>query len=195
MVTLSIYFLLTNPAYYHRLRSELTAAFPDPTHPLSTSTLADLPFLEGVLNETLRLTGHYFIPRIVPPGGIVIDGQHIPEGTIFALANRSQQTSPENFSPDPEVRAWSVLAFSSDCSITTVPAGFSTRTLAPCRARSRRQSEQNDAWVVLLRSVTSLQSSPAEELMFLVCRPTLLYRKTVRLHADEDGIGAPDARV
>ena len=109
MVTFSMYFLLTNPAYYHCLRGELAAAFPDPNHLLSMSKLADLPFLEGVLNETLRLTGHYFIPRVVPRGGIVIDGKYIPEGTIFALANRSQQISPENFSPNPEVRPRSVL--------------------------------------------------------------------------------------
>ncbi|KAI1783613.1 cytochrome P450 [Ganoderma leucocontextum] len=101
-LTFAIYFLLTNPEYYDRLRKELDGAFPDPTCSLSLKKLADLVFLDGVINETLRLAPFpSFHPRIVPRGGAVVDGKCIPEGTVFALAAHSQQIGPANFSPFP----------------------------------------------------------------------------------------------
>ena len=100
-----MYFLLSNPESYHRLRKELDGAFPDTTSgaALSPKTLAELAFLNGVIKETLRLASPYFNPRIVPSGGSVVDGEYIPEGTVVALAAHSQQTSPDNFFPSPQV--------------------------------------------------------------------------------------------
>nr|VWP01008.1 Cytochrome P450 monooxygenase AKT7 (EC (AK-toxin biosynthesis protein 7) [Ganoderma boninense] len=102
MATFAIYFLLSNPECYRRLRTELDQAFPDPVSSLSLNVLASLVFLNGVINETLRLApSPYFHPCVVPPGGWVVDGKHIPEGTIFAIASYSQHISPENFWPSP----------------------------------------------------------------------------------------------
>ncbi|KAM5544703.1 hypothetical protein V8D89_001601 [Ganoderma adspersum] len=101
-VTLAIYFLLSTPEYYHRLRKELGEAFPDPASPLSLNTLAELELLDAVINETLRLASPYFNPRIIPHGGSVVDGKYIPGGTIVALAAHSQQVSPDNFYPSPQ---------------------------------------------------------------------------------------------
>ena len=103
-VTLAIYFLLSTPQYYHRLRRELDEAFPDPNSRLSLKMLAELEFLDAAINETLRLASPYFNPRIIPRGGSVVDGNYIPGGTIVALAAYSQQVSPENFYPSPQVR-------------------------------------------------------------------------------------------
>ena len=41
-VTLTIYFLLSNPEYYRSLKKELEGAFPDATSPLSLNMLAEL---------------------------------------------------------------------------------------------------------------------------------------------------------
>ncbi|KAI0759678.1 cytochrome P450 [Trametes elegans] len=97
----AVYFLMANPDYYGRLRAELDRAFPDPVGELPMPVLTVLPFLNGVINETLRLTSPYYLPREVPPGGIVVEGKFIPEGTDVALAAYSQQVSPENFYPAP----------------------------------------------------------------------------------------------
>ena len=67
--------------------------------------LASLPILNGVINETLRLYSSDFNGRIVPDGGMVIDGKFLPRGTIAALAARAIQMSPEHFFPAPEVRS------------------------------------------------------------------------------------------
>ena len=114
-VTLAIYFLLSTPQYYNRLRRELDKAFPDPTSPLPLKTLAELDFLDAVINETLRLASPYFNPRIIPRGGSVIDGNYIPGGTIVALAAHSQQVSPDNFYPSSQVRTSRLPRSSRTC--------------------------------------------------------------------------------
>ncbi|PIL32218.1 cytochrome P450 [Ganoderma sinense ZZ0214-1] len=101
-VTFAMYFLLATPEFYLRLRKELDAAFPDPAVPLSLNKLAELGFLDGVINETLRLASPYFNPRVIGRGGSVVDGRYIPEGTVVALAAHSQQVSPDNFYPSPQ---------------------------------------------------------------------------------------------
>ncbi|RDX42351.1 cytochrome P450 [Lentinus brumalis] len=101
MTTLALYFLLAHPDYYQRLREELDAAFPDPTGSLPANDLAALSLLNGVINEALRLGTPFFLPRIVPKGGALLDNRFIPEDTIVALAAYSQQLSADNFFPEP----------------------------------------------------------------------------------------------
>ncbi|KAF8590792.1 cytochrome P450 [Ramaria rubella] len=100
-LVLALYFLLSCPRSYQDLRAELDKTFPDPAGHIEPNKLLDLPFLNGVINETLRLGSPFFLPRVVPSSGAVISGKNIPAGTIVALAAYSQQTSPENFSPEP----------------------------------------------------------------------------------------------
>ncbi|KAI0648784.1 cytochrome P450 [Trametes meyenii] len=100
-MSLVLFFMLAEPRYYQRLRAELEQTFANPLGPLPASDLATLPFLNAVIHETLRFSSPYFVPRVVPKGGAAIDGRFIPEGTIVALAAYSQQTSPDNFFPDP----------------------------------------------------------------------------------------------
>lgn len=105
-MALAFYFMLSAPreyTYYARLQAELDAAFPDPLGPLSLESLSALPFLNAVLNEALRLGSPFYLPRVVPPGGAIIEGKHLPENIQVAIAAYSQQTSPENFWPEPLV--------------------------------------------------------------------------------------------
>lgn len=104
IISLVLFFLVCERSCYQRLRDELAGAFPDPLNPLDHTKLAGLPYLDGVINETLRLGTPFFLPRLVPAGGVVIDGNCIPGGTVVALAAYSQQISLENFYPDPLVR-------------------------------------------------------------------------------------------
>lgn len=103
-LALACYFLTAEPHYYQLLRKELDTAFPDPLGPISLDSLVPLPILNGVIQEALRLGSPYFLPRVVPPGGAHMDDRYIPEGTIVAFAAYSQQTSSENFYPDPMVK-------------------------------------------------------------------------------------------
>jgi cytochrome P450 len=103
VLSLAFYFLLSQPMYYQTLQAELDQAFPDRMGHLDATKLTSLTFLNAVINETLRLGSPFFLPRVIPQGGVTIDGKFIPQGTIAALASYSQQVSPDNFFPDPLV--------------------------------------------------------------------------------------------
>ncbi|KAJ3018977.1 hypothetical protein NUW54_g201 [Trametes sanguinea] len=100
--SLAIFYLLTHPEYYRRLRSEVDEAFPDSMASFQTEELAALPFLNGVINETLRLASPYYNPRVIPDGGVSLDGRFIPGGSIAAISAHSVQTSADNFYPAPK---------------------------------------------------------------------------------------------
>ncbi|KIY50421.1 cytochrome P450 [Fistulina hepatica ATCC 64428] len=100
-LTVAFYFLLAEPKYYEALYKELSAAYDDPLGPLDTTTLSQLPMLNGTIDEALRLSTGFYFPRIVPEGGIVIQGQYIPEGMVVSVPSYTQQINPENFYPDP----------------------------------------------------------------------------------------------
>ncbi|KAJ7583448.1 cytochrome P450 [Mycena floridula] len=100
-MALAIYFILAYPSMYKRLQAELEQVFPESISPLDRSLFHRVPLLDAVLNETLRLGSPFFLPRVVPAGGVSIDGNFIPGNMTVALAAYTQQISAENFFPDP----------------------------------------------------------------------------------------------
>jgi cytochrome P450 len=78
-----------NPRCQAKLHEELDKARRDgkaddvPTH---AQTLA-LPYLQSCITEAMRLTPVIGIslPRVVPSGGTLIDGHHIPSGTVVGM--------------------------------------------------------------------------------------------------------------
>ena len=105
---LCMYFLLAHPSEYKTLQAELDKQFPDAAARLSYRLLANIPHLDAVINEAMRLSPTLYTPRIVPEGGVMIEGSFIPAGTIVAVAGYSQQVSADNFFPDPLVHLFFV---------------------------------------------------------------------------------------
>lgn len=98
-----MFYLLSDRNVYVRLQSELDAAFPNADAPLDSRTLTDLPYLNAVVDEGLRLgTPFPGLRRVVPKGGVIIDEAFIPEGTTVGVPAYSQETSEENFWPEPK---------------------------------------------------------------------------------------------
>ncbi|PLB48501.1 putative cytochrome P450 [Aspergillus steynii IBT 23096] len=85
----ALYYLVKNQAVLKRLQLELDNAFSDHSGAdLSTETLRTLPYLEAIINETLRLkppvpSGQ---PRMTPPEGLQIDEVWIPGETIVIVS-------------------------------------------------------------------------------------------------------------
>lgn len=70
---------------------------------MEEKVLASLPYLNAVVNEGIRLgSAFHGLPRISPPGGIIVDEMYVPEGTIVGINTYVLQTSEENFSPVPK---------------------------------------------------------------------------------------------
>jgi len=105
------YFLLTHPTAFARLRAEIDDAFPPGDEfeltGANANKLADLSYLNAVLNESLRLypVVPVSIQRSVEPGTggkILGDNKFIPEGTAVNISSYIIHRDPVNFSPHPE---------------------------------------------------------------------------------------------
>ncbi|KAL4960091.1 cytochrome P450 [Aspergillus stella-maris] len=97
----AFYFLVKHPAVLKKLQAELDAASATTsrTSTLSNETLRRLPYLEAVINETLRLkpavpSGQ---PRQTPPEGLQVDEMWIPGDTIVAIPQHVIQRDDRYF--------------------------------------------------------------------------------------------------
>ncbi|KAI1747079.1 cytochrome P450 monooxygenase-like protein [Xylaria castorea] len=99
------WFLLKNPDCMLSLQKEVRGAFTSLDEITGEST-ATLPYLHGVIEESLRLFPPvpFSLPRHSP--GAVIDGHYIPKGTVVSVAALSTTRDPrywqdpENFHPE-----------------------------------------------------------------------------------------------
>lgn len=91
-VTTGVYHLTRQPELWAKLKRQLRAAIPaDSTQP-DVTELEKVPLMEAVAKESLRygcpIRGKN--PRIVPAGGMVCCGVHIPQGVGCLLLSRKQ---------------------------------------------------------------------------------------------------------
>jgi cytochrome P450 len=107
------YELSGRPELQHALRDELLTLFPSFKFPISTSrdqcqqplpdpkALDDLPMLDAILKETLRLytPSPPLLTRIVPKNGTFIDGYEIPGATIVGTTGYAMHMNEDIF-PD-----------------------------------------------------------------------------------------------
>jgi cytochrome P450 len=107
------YELSGRPELQHALRDELVTLLPSFQFPISTSrdeyqqslpdpkALDDLPMLDAILKETLRLytPSPPLLTRIVPKKGTIIDGYEIPGATIVGTTGHAMHMNEDIF-PD-----------------------------------------------------------------------------------------------
>lgn len=103
LLTLAFYYLIAHPQTLQRLQTKLSEAYPNGISSIIEEKLVDIPFLDAVITETFRLGTPWFMPRVVPSDGVMLDHHFVPKDTIVVVATYSQQTNEENFSPQPLV--------------------------------------------------------------------------------------------
>ena len=71
----------------------------------TSDVMKNLPYLAACINEGLRLhsTSAVGLPRVVPPGGLVIGGRMYPEGSILSVPTFTIHRDPEVWGPDVDV--------------------------------------------------------------------------------------------
>ncbi|KAK0495008.1 cytochrome P450, partial [Armillaria luteobubalina] len=100
-LTFSFFYLAMHMNIQHRLQEELKQAFRD-HGTLNSRTLLDLPYLNAVVMESMRLgapLGSFY--RVVPKGGASIEGEYFPQDTIIGIPAWGQMVSEDNFYPEP----------------------------------------------------------------------------------------------
>jgi len=83
-----LYWVTKTPGVLQKLQKELDAAIPVGTEVPSFEQVKDLPYMQNVINETLRIhsTSSLGLPRVVPPGpGITLFGHHFPPYTVLSV--------------------------------------------------------------------------------------------------------------
>ncbi|KAH9029477.1 high nitrogen upregulated cytochrome P450 monooxygenase 2 [Lactarius pseudohatsudake] len=101
VLTAALYYLLRNPVVYERLQAEVDSAFPSGEEPLDVAKLSQMEWLNGCINEALRLQPP--VPcgsqRTVDKGKgtKVLGSLTIPEETQLSLHTYSIQRDPRNF--------------------------------------------------------------------------------------------------
>ncbi|KAH9835376.1 cytochrome P450 [Rhodofomes roseus] len=82
------YHLAANPLVQQKLQRELDETLGNDDDSVSTfEQVKRLPYLEAVINETLRIhsTSGIGLPRVVPEGGLTVLGRYFPEGVVLSV--------------------------------------------------------------------------------------------------------------
>ncbi|KAH7926174.1 cytochrome P450 [Leucogyrophana mollusca] len=96
----TFFFIISHPEVFKKLQDELDQAFPNHEMPLDFAVMANLPYLNAVVYESLRLgTPLSGLPRITPSEGAMLDGEFIPGNTVVSVPAYTQQLDPSNFWP------------------------------------------------------------------------------------------------
>ena len=89
------YYLLKNPDCLRKLREEVGEAFnTGPSTPIGDyrtikfARAQQLPYLDACIKEAFRMhpASRWFPERVVGPGGHLVCGEHIPEGTVVGVS-------------------------------------------------------------------------------------------------------------
>jgi cytochrome P450 len=102
-MTMTTYYVLSNPTIYKTLVAELKTAFPDKKINLDYLTLEKLPYLTAVIKEGLRLSYGAVgrLPRVIETDEAIFNGYHVPKGTTVGMSSWIMNRNTDNY-PDPE---------------------------------------------------------------------------------------------
>jgi cytochrome P450 len=94
------YYSTKYPETYKILRAELAGLTPDQL--VDTTLLSKLPYLNAALNETMRMQPAVpgGLRRLVPQGGVEIEGHYIPEDTAVSIPGYAIQHDPRWWGDD-----------------------------------------------------------------------------------------------
>ncbi|KAI6081688.1 cytochrome P450, partial [Hypoxylon rubiginosum] len=102
-LTMASYYIYQNKPMLQKLRDEIKTVMPSPTSDAPWSELEQLPYMNGVINEALRVSlGAVFrSTRVAPTEPLTYKDLVIPPGTPVSMCSYFVHMDPNVF-PDPE---------------------------------------------------------------------------------------------
>lgn len=99
-----LFHCLKHPEVVKKLQKEIDAAVPTSQDVPVFEQVKDLPYIEMVIKETMRIhsTSSLGLPRVVPPGGADICGRHWPAETVLSVPAYTIHHSKEIWGPDAD---------------------------------------------------------------------------------------------
>lgn len=99
-----LYHVLHTPGVQVKLQQELDQAIPDINVVPDFSMVRDLPYVDHVIKETMRIhsTSSLGLPRVVPPQGATVGGQHFPGGVVLSVPAYTIHHSKEIWGKDAD---------------------------------------------------------------------------------------------
>ncbi|TCD68353.1 hypothetical protein EIP91_010991 [Steccherinum ochraceum] len=99
-----MFYLIQDPHSYKKLQNEVDTFYPPGDSALDCKYHSQMPFLEAVINESLRL--YPLIPtgsqRATKGDGLALNSCYIPPNTSVRLHTWTIHRDPRNFSPNPD---------------------------------------------------------------------------------------------
>lgn len=95
----TFFYLAHHSSALDQVVTELKAAFAERDDIVSGTKLDSCKYLQACLNEAMRLVPSVpnVLPRYVLPGGIAVDGEYLPEGTIVGCCQYALNRHPDYF--------------------------------------------------------------------------------------------------
>jgi benzoate 4-monooxygenase len=164
-----LYHLARTPKAQAKLHSELDRAIPDTTVDLEGGGLPvrvedvkgeKLPYLDACINEGLRIhsTSALGLPRVVPPGGLTVEGIHFVEGTVLSVPSYTIHRDPEVWSAPHGEEDWDIEDFRPErwLDLTPEKRDLINKTFNPFSVGPRACVGKNLAFLELQIIVASL---------------------------------------
>lgn len=104
----TLFYFLHFPATLQKATAEVRKAFKSVEEIRTSKSLSDLTYMRACIDEALRMAPPVpaHLPREVLPGGLTIDGAHLPAGTIVGTPiwsiHHNKEYYPEPFNYRPE---------------------------------------------------------------------------------------------
>ena len=99
-----LFHCLKNPKVVKKLQDEIDAAIPTTQDVPIFEQVKDLPYLDHVIKETMRIhsTSSLGLPRVVPAGGATVLGRFFPAETVLSVPAYTMHHSKEIWGSDAD---------------------------------------------------------------------------------------------